>query len=327
MDTWLAYRNRRICTLLVAVALLAVSRSISPAADYGIQDRRTALVRAEVDLVVVPVMVTDRQGKTITGLGRSAFTVFEHGEMQHVASLSTEDGPCSIGIVVDTSGSMRSVSDQVRHSVRAFLDTLHPDDEVALLTVSDRPRLEFALTSAVSGFESTLAFSRFAGSTALVDSVRFALQHMRRASHGRRALLIISDGQDNKSRFSKRELMQVVIEADVQIYSIGIAEVPMSKAGLAENWRGIRLLEDLSQATGGLHSVVRGSRDLEATAAQFGRAMHDQYVITYYSPREPDEGKWRKLEVKVTDPAGQQIRVFARRRYFVPRREETNNNE
>ncbi|MBI3467617.1 MAG: VWA domain-containing protein [Planctomycetes bacterium] len=327
MNTSLHYRERMALILLVAVSLLAVGGSTSAAAERHGKERQSTLVRADVDLVVVPVMVTDRQGKTVTGLDRSAFAVFERGALQHVASLNTEDAPCSIGIVVDTSGSMKSVADQVRRSVRAFLDTLHPDDEVALLTVSDRPRLPFALTSAVSGLESSLVFSRFGGSTALVDSVRFGLQHMRHASHVRRALLIISDGQDTKSRFSKRELVQSAIEADVQIYSIGIAEAPRGKQELAENWRGIRLLEALSQATGGLHSVVRGSRDVETTAAQFGRAMHDQYVITYYSPREADEGKWRKLEVRVTDAAGQQIRVFARRRYFVPRRQGTNNDE
>ncbi|HWQ54060.1 MAG TPA: VWA domain-containing protein [Bryobacteraceae bacterium] len=320
------YRLTRI--LAVAVSLLAVRGSTAAASERLGEDRRqSTLVRAEVDLVVVPVMVTDRQGKTVTGLAMSAFTVFEQGTLQQVASLNTEDAPCSIGIVLDTSGSMKGVAARVRRSIRAFLDTLHPDDEVSLLTVSDRPRLRLDFTSEISRADSGLLFSKFAGSTPLVDSVRFALQHMRHASHGRRALLIVSDGQDNSSRFSKRELMELAIETDVQIYSIGIAETPMSKQQSAQNWRGITLLEDLSQATGGLHSVVRGFVDLEPTAARFGRAMHDQYVITYYSPKHPDEGKWRKLEVKVIDPAGQQVRIFARRRYFVPSRQHTNNHD
>ncbi len=170
--------------LLSAALSLFISRvRVDAEGLQRVDDRQPSVIRADVNLVSVPVLVTDRQGKTITGLGRSAFAVLEQGQLQQVASLSTEDAPCSIGIVLDASGSMKGIARHVRRSVRAFFDTLYPTDEVAVITVSDRPVLLFDFNAGISGLESKLLFARFGGSTALVDSVDYALQQMRRASH------------------------------------------------------------------------------------------------------------------------------------------------
>ena len=318
MNTSIPTTDPPLKVLIVALTALALGSPISAAEDRRDEDRQSPVIRAGVDLVVVPVTVADRHGKTVTGLERTAFTVFDRDQPQQIASFSTEDVPCSIGIVLDTSGSMKSTAKYARRSIRVFLDTLHPDDEISLLTVSDRPRLQFDFSTEISRIESNLLFSPFGGSTALLDSLRFALEHMRGARNGRRVLLVVSDGRDNKSRFSKRELMQFAVESDIQIYTVGIAEVPRTKHQVTEDWQGIRLLEDLAYATGGLHYRIREPNDLEIAAARIGRAMHDQYLITYYSPPRSAGGKWRKIEVKVADPSGHPLRVLARRRYLSP---------
>jgi Ca-activated chloride channel homolog len=278
-------------------------------------------IRLGVNLVVVPVTVTDRDGMSIVGLDRTSFSVFEDGAQQPIASFSSEDTPCSIGVVLDVSGSMKSRMSEARAAIRAFLDAAHPEDEAFLMTFSNRPALQASFTTDLPAIPYHLVRSKVGGATALVDSVYFALQQMRTASHPRRALVLVSDGRDNRSRYSKAELIRIAMETDVQVYTIGLSDNTRTKQEFLEDRSGLALLESLSNVSGGLHHVVRNVSELDAVATRMGRALHNQYVVGYYAPSGSDDGKWRKIRVKVTSAKERPgSRVSARRGYFSPAR-------
>jgi Ca-activated chloride channel homolog len=279
--------------------------------------------RADAQMVLVPVTVTDHYGKTIEGLQRENFTVIDDQSPQHIASFSTADAPCSVGLVVDISGSMRDSLHTAKEVTRAFLGTANPEDEFLLLTVSTDPQAVSGFTKDVAAVERSVAAARPGGSTALIDTVYLGLTRMKNARRPRRALLILSDGMDNHSRYSKSELMRVALEADVQIYTIitdGIPDgtFPMRPAMVRKPWdngeqnQGRSLLEDLADKTGGLHFRVRTDAAGDA-AMKAAQAIRSQYVIGYQPPDPGDSGKWHRLRVKLDVP---HLNVYARNGYY-----------
>jgi Ca-activated chloride channel family protein len=275
---------------------------------------RAADLRVDVDLVLLPVIVTNRSGSVVDGLNESSFTVFEDKTPKPIVSFGHEDVPCSVGVVVDLSGSMRSKAGIAAGAMRAFFDTANPGDEAFLLTVSTRPDTLSGFTSDFGNLEYQLATARSGGATALVDTVHLALDRLHGAHHGRRALLIISDGMDNHSRYSETELLHFAEEADVQIYTIGMTPSTANKKAieLTEERNGLTFLERLADRSGGLSFTLADYEDPAAVASKISRAIRDQYLIGYRpSPGEP--GKWRTIHVKVDVP---QVRVSSRTGYL-----------
>jgi Ca-activated chloride channel family protein len=260
-------------------------------------------------------VVTDRKGVTVNGLSRDNFTVLENKVPQAIVSLSNQDSPCSIGIVLDLSGSMRTKLRAATDGVRALLQTANPEDEVLLLTVGSRPHNLSEFTADFATLQNRVVAARADGDTALVDTVYLALSQLRSAKNGRRALFVVSDGMDNNSRYSKAELLRVVEESDVQIYTIGIAETAAGKKAieLTEQSRGLALLSDLAEKSGGMSFKAVISDNVEPAALKIGRAIRSEYVIAYGQTSANDGGKWHSIQVKV-NPS--QLRVYARAGYY-----------
>ncbi len=298
--------RRRPARRISGLACLLLLPGLAPAAQ-----KVTAKVNSH--LVLVPVTVTDRNGKTLTDLQREHFRVMEDSEPQEITSLTREDGGVGLGLVVDLSGSMKSKLKQALSAARAITEQAGADDEVFLMTFGDRPEMRVPLTRDAGSIVSGLSGAHAAGSTALIDAVYRALHEIRASSHGRRALAILSDGGDNASRFSSAELKRLALEADVQIYAVSMVDNARDR----EQRRGAWLLEELAEMTGGLHFTIRHHGDLPATAEKMARAMKDVYVIGY-RPAESQPGKWRKIRVSVTPPSAERFRVSARSGYFVP---------
>jgi Ca-activated chloride channel family protein len=168
----------------------------------------------DVNLVLVPVIVTDRKGRTITGLRPENFRLLEDGAPRNILSFDSEDAPVSLGIVFDLSGSMKRQVPAARSAVRAMLDSAGTEDEVFLMTFADRPELRVAFTKDFESLPNSLLFDSAAGSTALIDAVYLALNEMRSARNPRKALLVVSDGADNNSRYRESELFVRAVEAD-----------------------------------------------------------------------------------------------------------------
>jgi Ca-activated chloride channel homolog len=289
-----------------------------------------AAFRASSQMVLVPVNVTDRNGKTIEGLRAQDFRVFEDHIAQQIVSFTSEDAPCSVGLVLDISGSMRYTLDTAKGVAHAFLQTANPQDEFLLLTVSTQPDTVLNFTSDVAELEASMDRAGASGMTALIDTAYLALNHMRKAHQPRRAVLILSDGGDNFSRYSKGELMRAALEADVQVYSVivgnggggsasggapfrpSMAAKPIDQARERE---GPNMLEELSEKTGGLYFHVRSSAEAEQAAARAGRALRNQYVIGYQPPATAATGKWHEVRVKSNLP---KVHVSARNGYYTP---------
>jgi Ca-activated chloride channel family protein len=299
--------------LLAQPLSLAVRAPRSPGG--AMEEAPAHIIRADVNLVLVPAVVTDRKGATVNGLSRDNFIVLENKVPQTIVSLSNQDVPCSVGIVLDLSGSMRTKLRAATDAVRAFLDTANPEDEMFLLTVGSRPHSLSDFTADFATLQNRVVAARADGDTALVDTVYWGLSRLRSARNGRGALLVVSDGMDNNSRYSKAELLRVAEESDVQVYTIGIADSTAFKKAieLTEQSRGLAFLSDLAARSGGMSFKAVISDDVEPAVLKIGRAIRNEYVIAYGQTSANDAGKWRSIQVKVSPP---EFRVYARAGYY-----------
>jgi len=298
-----------LITALLTVALAAP-------AQVRLTRHSKPSLRVDVSLVLVPVTVTDRRGASVTGLQRDQFQIFEDKAPQQIVSFSSEDVPSSVGLVLDVSGSMKGKLARAYGSTQKLFQVAHPDDEVFLVTFAQRPEMEAEFSSDFEALQKKLQLVKPEGWTSLIDAVYLALDRMRAARTARKALVIVSDGMDNHSRYSRSELMARAVEADVQIYTIAIHDPPRTKKPLevAEQRQGLFLLQDLANLTGGLHFVIRSIDEISAAAEKIRRALHQQYVSGYRAS-ESRNHSWRKIQVKLEVP---HLRIYARRGYFPP---------
>ena len=219
--------------------------------------RRDARIRVNVNLVLVPMTVTDPMNRLVTGLERENFQVFDNNVGQTIRSFSTEDAPVTIGIVFDLSGSMTSKFMRARKALSEFSERTvqSGQDEFFVVGFNDRPAVIVDYTSDVDDVEARMVMLKPEKRTSLIDAVYLGVNKLREGKYDRKALLIISDGGDNRSRYSEGELRRVVRESDVQIYSIGIFD---QYAPTTEEQLGPILLTDISEMTGGRMFRVTG---------------------------------------------------------------------
>lgn len=250
-------------------------------------------------LVLVPVTVTDGMERFVTGLRRDNFEVFEGAKPQTIQHFSSEDIPVSLGIILDSSGSMADKMDRVRDAVNQFCAASNPQDEFFMITFADQPRLAVDFTTNPDDLTKELLFIPPKGRTSLLDAIQMALHKMKSARYGKKALLIISDGGDNHSRYSERDVRSLAKESDVMIYSIGIFDRYMPTA---EEMRGPSLLSEIAEPTGGRAFTVDNPNLMPAIARHIGMELRTQYVLAYRPKDPPRNGKWRKIRVRLRLP-------------------------
>jgi len=273
-------------------------------ASTGSADRLTANIRVNADLVLVPVMVTDRRDRLITGLEKEHFKLFEDKVEQVITHFASEDTPVSIGLVFDCSGSMGAKLQKSRAAVSEFLHTSNPEDEFSLVLFNDRAQLAIPFTDRIEEIQNRMLFTESKGRTALLDAIYLSLHEMGHAKHSRKAILIISDGGDNCSRYSYREVKNYVREADVQIYSIGILEPFGLRGRTPEELSGPTLLDEVAQETGGRLFEVDDLNELPDIATKIGAALRNQYVLGYMPSEAKHDGKYHRIQVKIERPKG-----------------------
>ena len=273
-------------------------------------------IRMNVDLVLIPITITDPMNRLVTGLEQSDFQLFENGGQEKISTFASEDAPVSIGIIFDLSGSMSSKLNRARSSILEFIKTANPEDEFFVIGFNDRPELIEEFTSSVEEIQARLATVRSGHRTALLDAVYYGLGKMREGRHQRKALLVVSDGGDNRSRYTEGEVRSRVREADVEIYSIGIFD---PYAPTPEERGGPQLLDDISNETGGRLFRVDDLEEMSDIAEKISTELRNQYVIGYKPKGLFRDGKWRKVKVKVNPPAGlPPLTVHARTGYYAP---------
>ena len=273
-------------------------------------------MRVDVNLVLVPVTVTDPLNRLVTGLERQDFFVYENNALQKLKSFSAEDAPVSIGIIFDLSGSMTDKINRARNSILEFLRTANPQDEFFVIGFNDRPELIEDFTSSPQDIEARLATIHAEHRTALLDAIYFGLSKMKQAKYERRAILIVSDGGDNRSRYTENEVRATVRESSVQIYSIGIFD---PYAATTEERLGPMLLNDICNETGGRLFRVDDIAEMGDIAEKISAELRNEYVLGYRPDDERKDGKWRKVKVKLVPPPGlPQLTVHARTGYYAP---------
>jgi Ca-activated chloride channel homolog len=266
-------------------------------------------------MALVPVSVTDPNGRNVTGLERENFRLLDEKQPRDIASFSREDQPISVGLVFDCSRSMFNKFAVARYAPSQLYKQLGDRDESFLITVSDKPTLRQALTSNFDELQNALLFTNPNGSTALLDGVYLGLMKMRKANNPRRALIVVSDGGDNNSRYTLPELKMLAMEADTQIFAIGLHDNPAT----VEERDGPELLSVLARASGGIHYTVQGVNEIAGIMAKIGTTLHNQYVLGYYPPSITQNGKYRKITVQLRVPQGlPPLRIYARAGYYTP---------
>jgi VWFA-related protein len=282
-------------------------------------ERRPASIRIDTTLVQIPVTVTDPLNRFVTGLEKEHFKVFEDKVEQTIAQFSSEDAPLSIGLVFDTSGSMGGKLQKSRQAAVQFFKTANPEDEFFLIEFNDRPELVVPFTTDTEDIQSRLTFTQSKGKTALLDGVYMAMNTMKKARNPRKAVLIISDGGDNNSRYTESEIKNAVREADVQIYGIGIFEGMGSRGRTPEEMAGPGLLSEVAELTGGRSYNVENVNELADIAAKIGIELRNQYMLYYTPKNQVRDGKYRHVQVKLVQPRGlPPLKPFYRLGYYAP---------
>jgi Ca-activated chloride channel family protein len=275
-------------------------------------------IRMDVNIVLVNVTVTDPYNRLVTGLEKDNFRVFEDGNEQEVAYFSSEDVPTSIGVIFDMSGSMSDKASKSREAAVEFFKTANPQDEFSLITFNDRAELTSRFTASVEDLQTRMMYTAAHGRTALLDGIYLGLTQMKSAHNAKRALLIISDGGDNHSRYSETDIRNFVKESDVQLYAMGIFD-PAGYRRTTEEVQGPTLLSELCDMTGGRVFPVDSLDALPDIATKIGMELRNQYVLGYRPSDQTKDGRWRKIKVKMRPPRGlPPLNVYSRTGYFAP---------
>jgi len=277
------------------------------------------VMKVDVNLAEVNVTVTDPFNRLVTGLEQENFRVFEDGVEQEITHFSSEDVPISIGLVFDMSGSMSDKVDKARQAAVQFMKTANPFDQFFLVSFNDRAELTSGFTSSVEELQNRMLFTSAKGRTALLDAVYLGLSEMRGARNAKRALLIISDGGDNHSRYSETDIKNFLKEADCQLYAMGIFDPVGIRDRTAEEMNGPALLEEMTAMTGGRVFPVSDLDELPDIAAKIGMELRNQYVLGYKPSNHAHNGVWRKIKVRLRPPKGlPPLNVYAKTGYYAP---------
>jgi VWFA-related protein len=263
-------------------------------------------MKVDVNMILLPVTVTDAKDQPVTDLSPDSFRVLENNVEQQVVSFHREEGPVSVGFIFDASSSMKNRMDRSVAAMQKFLETLTKGDEFFLIRFSDRPNLVTGFTEDPGEILSELSSIQPLGWTALNDAICLGVQTMRRAKNSRRALFVLTDGGDNNSRYSDSELRKLVQESDVRIYSIGLFERS-------------HFLELLALDSGGRAYSVHKLENLPETVDKLSRDFRNQYVLGYYPKESQNDGKYRRVRVEMIETIKRMpLNVFWRRGYYSP---------
>ena len=274
-------------------------------------------IRVNSDLVLINASITDSHGTPVTDIAPSRFHLFEDGHEQTITYCVSEDSPVSIGLVLDTSGSMGDKLAAMKKAAIRFVRAANPSDEFFLVIFRDRPEIVGPFTSDTHRLISEIESSEAGGSTALLDAFYLALQETRRGYYSRKALLVISDGMDNHSRYSNREVKRLAQEVDFPVYTINMWKPDRSGNRYAIQRRDPGLLEEIAAPTGGRSFAVRDSKELIAVAERIGSEIRHQYVLGYSSPPDHHRDRtFRRVSVRVASPGGPKLRISHRSGYF-----------
>jgi VWFA-related protein len=317
--------SRRLVGWVLGLGLLAplafhgqVAIQPRPKPSAPEQQRPTANLRVDTNLVLVPVTVCDPMNRPVTGLEKEHFKVFDDHVEQTVTHFAMDDEPVAVGLVFDISGSMGPKLRLSRMAAATFFKTANPEDEFFLVEFNDTPKMVVPLTQNVEEIQNQLTFAQSKGRTALLDAIFLSLHEMKKSSKNKKALLIISDGGDNSSRYTESEVKNLVRESDTLIYAIGVFEPDNSRGRTPEEAAGPGLLSEVAEQTGGRHFPASPS-ELPDIAAKIGVELRNRYVLGFSPTDQQRDGRYHHVQVKVVPPRGlPPLHAYWRLGYYAP---------
>ncbi len=260
-------------------------------------------VITNTDLITLTVTVTDTYGRYVSGLNKNAFTVLDDKLPQEISHFSDDDAPVSVGVIFDVSGSMSGDKiKRARDALSNFIQTSHNSDEYFLIAFNSRAQLLLDKTRNGDAVLDKLTFVQTKNNTALYDACYLGVEKVQRGTHPKRALLLISDGQDNNSRYTFNEVRRLLKESDVVLYAIGI--LSGSDAGSSLGMEGQGTLDELANVSGGKAFFPRSPAEMDDIFEQIALELRHQYSIGYKPNNFVNDGKWHKVKVRVSPPRG-----------------------
>ena len=285
--------RHRITAIIITLLLLPhFSTAQQQSGEQSPQQKQSDRIIIETKLVSVTATVSDQNRRFVAGLTKEDFEVFDDNVRQEIALFNDEDAPLTLGIIYDVSHSMTPLSTRALHALRGLFENSHNDDEYFIIAFNDRPKLVQDFTSLPEEILNRTIFIKSKGSTALFDATYLALDKVRKGRHPKKALLIISDGEENSSRYSYGELRKELRETDAQIYAIGISQ----------NGEGVGTLEQITHSTGGLTFFPEQESEFTDIYTRIALMLRHQYVIGFYPTSTTAESRWHKLQLNVKGP-------------------------
>jgi len=275
-------------------------------------------LRVDSSLVLIPAQVTTREGAPIMDLKRQDFRIYEDGAEQEISYFVKDDAPVSIGLLLDSSGSMRNKKQKSSEAAAAFFRTANSEDEFFLIEFDDRPKLVLPFTKDTDLLYHEISHARPYGRTSLFDAIHMALGVMKAAQHERRALVIVSDGGDNRSRRTFTAIKGDMLEADVQLYAMGIFDPEGASQGSREEAEGPQVLDNLAEITGGRHFPVLNLGTLPEVSTRIGQLLRNRYLIGYNPTNASRDGRYRGIRLNLAAAADPGVHVQYRKGYYAP---------
>jgi Ca-activated chloride channel homolog len=308
--------RRLLLCLLVLIGLTAGVLAQSPEATPPPEDDPSKPQKIRTDLVSLTLTVTDLYGRYVSGLTKNAFTIVDNNKEQEITYFSDADAPVSVGVLFDVSGSMSGDKiAKARNALKRFIATSHPSDEYFLIAFNSRAQLLMDRTRDGEALLQKLTLVQPRQNTALYDAVYLGIERVTRGSHQKRALLIISDGQDNSSRYNFGEVRRLMKESDVVTYAVGIIDA--GDVGSSIGMQGQSFLDELTSVTGGKSFYPTSNVEMDEIFERIALELRHQYSIGYTPSDFQPDGKWRKVRVKVKPPRGlPRLTVRGREGYY-----------
>lgn len=291
-----------------------VSRTKTVAQETG----RQPLLRVASSLVLIPVHVTEVGGTSVTSLKKEDFLLFENGVPQVITHFAQDDAPVSAGVLLDISGSMKNKMTLASQAATSFFQFANPADEFFLVEFNSRPKLKVPFTQDWAEIVDEIEHAKASGQTALLDAIHLALAQMKHARNVRKALIVLSDGGDNFSRRNFNQLKSTLVEADVQVYSMGVFDRNYAVKHTSEERNGPRLLDQVAIHSGGRDFPVSDIEDLPAIGVEMARDLRNQYVLGYSPPTLAADGKYHRVELQLAPQYTPSLRAHYRSGYYAP---------
>ena len=282
--------------------------------------------------VQLPISVLDKDGRPVDGLKQEYFQIFEDKVQQTIKTFRHEDIPTSLGLVIDNSGSMRNKRERVNSSALAFVRESNPEDETFIINFDDSAYLEQEFTGSIGDLIDALENIDARGETALYDALYLAADKISKdAKKDKKALLLISDGEDNASKYGSNKVIEALRQSKVTLYAIGLLEEDDQRGGLFKKPPSRKAKEDLikfADVTGGRAYFPKNLDEVEDLVKHIARDLRSHYTVSYTPTNTKLDGTWREVSVKITPPKNQPKFTYQTKQgYYAPKADRTSSNE